>query len=209
MEADGNRVPRTALLDLFRNAIKPARIARIEQVLLKRCTRVTVLLENLIDPANGSACIRTCEGLGLNAIHIVESYEPFRTSVGITRNSDKWITTHRYNNVDEASQHLKSSGFTLVATCLDEDAVPIDQIDFASMDKIAIMLGNEERGLSGALRECADVKACIPMAGMSQSLNICKSLFVCLLSISSSASVRFFAQQQELRFAFRLSDVVL
>lgn len=61
--------------------MKPGRVNRIEEVLLGRTTRVTMLLENLTDPANASACIRTCEALGLNEMHLIESYEPFRSSM--------------------------------------------------------------------------------------------------------------------------------
>jgi tRNA (guanosine-2'-O-)-methyltransferase len=171
----GKRVPRSDLLDLFRCAVKPARLSRIEEVLMQRCKRVTVCLENLVDPANGSACVRTCEAFGLSEIHVIESYEPFRTTTGITMNADKWITTHRYRHFADAVQNLHASGFTLVATCLDSDAVPVQDIDFSSMPKVALLFGNEERGLSGAMREIADVKACIPMVGFSQSLNICGS----------------------------------
>jgi tRNA (guanosine-2'-O-)-methyltransferase len=171
----GKRVPRSDLLDLFRCAVKPARLARIEQVLMQRCKGVTVCFENLVDPANGSACVRTCEAFGLSEVHAVESYEPFRTTTGITMNADKWMTTHRYRHCSDAIQTLRASGFTLVATCLDDDAIPVQDINFLGMPKIALLFGNEERGLSIAMREAADVKACIPMAGFSQSLNICKS----------------------------------
>lgn len=170
----GTRVPRSDLLNLFRCAVKPARIWRIEQALLQRCTNVTVCLENLVDPANGSACMRTCEGLGMSEVHVVESYEPFRTSTGITMNADKWLAAHRYRHCMDAVNSLKRAGFTLIATCLDEDAVPLDDVDFTSLNKVAVLLGNEERGLSLAMRENADMKVCIPMTGFSQSLNICE-----------------------------------
>jgi tRNA (guanosine-2'-O-)-methyltransferase len=91
-------------------------------------------------------------------------------------NAEKWVTARRYRHCLDAVEVLKAGGYTLVATCLDDDAVSIDDVDFAGMraggGKIAVMLGNEERGLSKTLRDEADVKVCIPMTGMSQSLNI-------------------------------------
>lgn len=62
---------------------------RVEEVLQKRCQRVQCLFENLNDPANGAACLRTMEGLGLLVAHAVEAYEPFKVQGGITMNSDK------------------------------------------------------------------------------------------------------------------------
>lgn len=168
----GARVPRSALLDLLRNSVKPNRIYRIEEVLTSRTTRVTMLLENLVDGANASACTRTCEALGLQRMHVIESYEPFRTSMGITRNADKWIDISRYADYSAALSRLRDQGYTLIATCLDEDAVAIEEVDFGVYEKVCVMLGNEQRGLSTNIRNEADVKVKIPMVGMSQSLNI-------------------------------------
>ena len=67
---------------------------------------------------------------------------------------------------------MKKRGFTIIATCLDDDAVPLTEVDFQSMEKVCVMFGNEERGLSWALRNEADVKVYIPMSGFSQSFNI-------------------------------------
>lgn len=102
----------------------------------------------------------------------MESYEPFKVAGGVTMNADKWMAVSRYRHCLDATTAVKERGYTLVATCLDEDSVPIDQVDFSKMEKICLMFGNEERGLSFALRDCADIKVSIPMAGFSQSFNI-------------------------------------
>lgn len=117
-----------------------------------------MLLENLVDGANASACTRTCEAMGLSSMHVIESYEPFRTSMGITRNADKWIDIFRYSYFMDAVSRLKELGYTLVATCLDDDALSVEDVDFKSMDKVCVILGNEQRGLSSAIRAEADVK---------------------------------------------------
>jgi tRNA G18 (ribose-2'-O)-methylase SpoU len=57
-----------------------------------------------------------------------------------------------------AATTLKEKGFTLVATCLDDDAIPVEDVNFKSMDKVCVILGNEQRGLSAALRAESDVK---------------------------------------------------
>lgn len=82
------------------------------------------------------------------------------------------MVVKKYGHCLDAATALKEQGFTLVATCLDDDAIPISKVDFGSFDKICMMFGNEERGLSWALRHAADVKVYIPMSGFSQSFNI-------------------------------------
>lgn len=87
-------------------------------------------------------------------------------------NTPKWMVVSKYQHCLDAATALKQEGFTLVATCLDEDASPMNEVDFRAMDKVCLMFGNEERGLSFALRQVADKKVYIPMAGFSQSFNI-------------------------------------
>ncbi|CAN8069608.1 unnamed protein product [Agarophyton chilense] len=179
----GSRVKESKLINTLRDAVKPSRLKRVEEVLSNRCQRVQCLFENLHDPANGAACLRTMEGFGLLEAHAVESYEPFKVSGGITMNADKWMIVNKYRHCLDATTALKKRGFTLVATCLDGDATPISEVSFGEMEKICLMFGNEERGLSFALRDVADVKIYIPMAGFSQSFNISVSCAMFLFHV--------------------------
>lgn len=160
----GARIPRSDVLDLLRSAIKPNRIYRIEDVLAKRTSRVTVILENLVDAANASACTRTCEALGLSSMSVIDSYEPFRTTQGITMNADKWLDIRKYNHYMDAVEKVKADGYSIVATCLDADAVAIEEVDFQSLGKVCIVVGNEQRGVSFGLKEKADMKVYVGFA---------------------------------------------
>lgn len=89
----GSRVKETKLLSMLRDVVKPSRLKRVEEVLMNRSCRVQCLFENLHDPANGAACLRTMEAFGLLEAHAVESYEPFKVTGGITMNADK-VSNH-------------------------------------------------------------------------------------------------------------------
>lgn len=93
------------------------------------------------------------------------------------------MVVSKYRHCLDATTALKEQGFTLIATCLDKDAVPISEVDYKSMEKICVMFGNEERGLSYALRQVADVKVYIPMSGFSQSFNISVSCAILLFHL--------------------------
>lgn len=177
------RIKETRLLSVLRGAVRPSRLARIENVLLNRCKRVHCLFENLSDPANGAACLRTIESFGLSSASAVERYETFRVSDGITKSAHKWINVSRYRHCLDAVRDLKSNGYTLVATALDDDSVPLESVDFSGMNKIALMFGNEERGLSKALRQEADVKVAIEMKGFTESFNISVSCALMLMHL--------------------------
>jgi len=78
----------------------------------------------------------------------------------------------------------------LVAACLDDDAIPMEEVDFKSLDRVCIVFGNEERGLSDALREQADIKAYIPQLGMVQSFNISVSCAIFLQHLRAEGKIK-------------------
>lgn len=186
----GSRIPESKLLSVLRAGVRPQRLVRIEQVLAGRCKRVQCLFENLSDPANGAACLRTMEGFGLSDAHAVESYETFRMADSITKSAHKWMNVGRYRHCLDAVSHLKAQGFTLVATCLDEDSVPLDSLDFAPMERICLMFGNEERGLSRALRNEAHHKVKIEMCGFSESFNISVSCALLMMHLRHKGVIK-------------------
>lgn len=98
-------------------------------------------------------------------------------------NVTQWMMVRKYGHCLDATTALKKEGFTIIATCLDDDAVNLTDVDYKSMDKICVMFGNEERGLSWALRNVADVKVYIPMSGFSQSFNISVSCAIVLFHL--------------------------
>lgn len=97
---------------------------------------------------------------------------------------------HKYKHCEDAATELKNRGFTLIATCLDKDARPVLDVDYTKMDKICVMFGNEERGLSRALRDIADIKVYIPMVGFSQSFNISVSCAMMLFHLRERGVIK-------------------
>jgi len=142
---------------------------RIEAVLAARLVGVTALIENLHDPHNGAAALRSAEAFGLQAVHVVESEERFRFSSDVTKGCEKWLSIHRHPSFDDARARLHARGFALYA------AVPgastrLDALDFSG--PAAIVVGNEHDGLTSAAVAGSDVRFAIPMDGMTQSLNL-------------------------------------
>lgn len=185
----GGRIAERKLLKVLRASVRPQRLCRIEQVLLQRCGRVTCLFENLSDPSNGAACLRTMESFGLARAHAVEAYERFRVSGSVTKAADKWMELSTYRHCDDAAAALRSEGYTLIATCLDKDAMPLSQVDFSAMSKVALLFGNEERGLSRALRASADVKVYVEMVGFTQSFNVSVSCALMLMHLRNQGVI--------------------
>ena len=149
------------------------RKARIEQVLDSRLTSLTVVLENLHDPHNGAAALRSVEGFGLSELHVVESNEPFRFAHSVPIGCDKWVALRKYETFAACAEQLHARGFKLYA------AVPGATMTLTDIDATtpaALVFGNEHDGLSELAQQACDAVFSIPMAGFTQSFNLSVSV---------------------------------
>ncbi len=147
------------------------RIERIKYVLSHRQDDLTVVVENIHDPHNVSAIIRTCDAVGVFMINLVYTIEQFpdigkKSSAGAM----KWIYRRNFKSIDECYNKLRDEGFKIYATKLVENATSLYELDFTQ--KVAFVFGNEHRGVSDEASEKADGIFMIPMFGMVQSLNV-------------------------------------
>jgi tRNA (guanosine-2'-O-)-methyltransferase len=145
---------------------------RIEQVLNRRQPDLTVVLENVHDPHNASAVLRSCDAVGVLKVSLVYTFETPPDSFARTTSGSaaKWIDVERYDSILACYSALHDAGFAIYATALDGQARDLFDIDFTLPS--AIVFGNEVRGLSEEAIELADGTIQIPMMGMVQSLNI-------------------------------------
>ncbi len=163
------------LITYLSGFITQNKLDKIEQVLQWRTRHITVVLEDIYQPQNASAVIRTCDCFGIQDLHIIENRNEFRTNKAVTQGASKWVDLHRWtggaaNNTRPCLEHLKQQGYTLVATTLNEQAITPDELDLN--EKTAVIFGNEEAGISNQVSEMADVFLKYPMFGFTQSFNI-------------------------------------
>lgn len=155
----------------MRICITERRLDRIRDVLAKRQTDLTLVINNIHDPHNVSAILRSCDAFGIHRVHLLYTDTAFpalgKKSSGSAK---KWVETMRHQNAAALAEHLKGQGFSLVATSFSESASPLPAWDLTG--KIAIILGNEHRGVDEDLAPHIDGALYIPMQGMVQSLNV-------------------------------------
>lgn len=156
----------------------------VEKVLNNRTHHVTVVLEDIFQSQNASAVIRTCECMGLQDIHIIEMISKYEINRRVLKGANKWMNLHRYrtrgaNNVEACFQHLHEQGYKILVADPDEDGKSIHDIDVTE-GKVALLFGNELRGVSPYALQHADQKIRIPMYGFTESLNISVSVAICL-----------------------------
>lgn len=150
----------------------PERKERLVSVLNKRQSDITIVLENVFDPHNISAVMRTCDAVGIQDIYVLNTKIPPHKKWGAKSSSSaaKWLTIHQYDNAAECFSTLRKSYSTILTTHLSSDAVSLHKIDFTK--SIALVFGNEHSGVSDEIRSLADGNFIIPQVGIIQSLNI-------------------------------------
>jgi len=145
------------------------RRARIDAAAASRLTGLRLVIDNLHDPHNGAAVLRSAEAFGIQCVDVIESVEPFRFSSAVTQGCEKWIDVVRHPTFAAAAATLRAGGFALYAAVPGVDKT-IDDLDFSR--PAAVMIGNEHAGLGADAIAGADVVFGIPMPGMTRSLNL-------------------------------------
>jgi len=135
----------------------------------KKEDSLVIILDHLEDPHNLGAIIRTAEAAGADGIIIPKdrSTEVNSTSLKVSAGAIENIDIARVTNLVRSIDYLKKEGFWIVGT--DMDGTSYDEIDYNG--KIAIVIGNEGKGMSKSVKDACDFVASIPMRGKVNSLN--------------------------------------
>lgn len=159
------------------------RLQKIANLHSLRDMDLAIVLEDIHDPHNAATILRTCDAFGIQHVYYIfqqeRSYNPAKIGKSSSSSANKWLTFHIFRSAQECLNQLKTDGFTTYATMLDHDSQNFYQTDF-SRGKVAIILGNEHRGITPETAQLADHKIYIPMKGMVQSLNVSVTAAICI-----------------------------
>ena len=162
--------------------ITDKRLAKMNKVLDQRLNKLTIVLDNVFDPHNISAVLRSCEAFGIQDVHIIETIEKFKVNQEVSHKCEKWLSLHIWKDFKQCADFLKQKKFKLYSTCFADDAVSIHNIPINN--PIAIVVGNEHRGVDSEITNLCDGKVIIPMHGFVQSLNVSVASAVALAALS-------------------------
>lgn len=160
----------------------PKRKQRFQQVAHNRQFDLTVVLENVWDPHNVAAVLRTCDAVGVQEIHLVYTAEKFpgigtKAAAGVK----KWLTLVKHKNIKTCFRVLRRKKFHIYASSLAGSGRSLYQLNLKR--PTALVFGNEHRGASADAVRMADGTFCIPQVGFAQSLNISVAAAVSLYEV--------------------------
>ena len=146
-----------------------------KKVLRERTRHFTVAIEDIFQPHNASALVRTCDIFGVQDMHVIESKYKFYASRLVAKGAQKWIDFSMYNqketnNTLNCIAALREKGYKIIATTPHNESCLLQ--DFDVTQKSAFFFGVEKEGLSKDVMDNADGFLKIPMVGFTESLNI-------------------------------------
>ena len=187
---------RISLVDvLFMN---DDRKQKLLDVLSRRQADLTVVMENVDDPHNISAVMRTCEAVGIQDIYVLTTKIHKHKKFGPRSSSSaaKWLSIHQYTDAKECFAELRNRYSKILTTHLAANSVGLYEIDFTQ--STALVFGNEHDGVSDEFRAMADGNFIIPQMGIIQSLNISVACAVSIYEAMRQKTVAGHYNQQSL-----------
>jgi len=170
------------LLEHLKQFAPEGKLELFDTLIKNRTNHLTVILEDIFQPHNASACVRSCDCFGIQNTHIIENIHEYEMNPDILVGSAKWVNMTHYkdkeNNTKDCLDKLKAQGYKIVATTPLPDSKTI--YDFPLDEKIALVFGNEKDGISDVVKQEADDFVTIPMYGFTESFNISVSVALCV-----------------------------
>ena len=177
-----------SLISYLEGFITESRCNLFHKIIQTRTRYITVALEDIYQPQNASAVLRTCDCFGIQDVHIIENSNTYNINPDVSLGSDKWLNLIKHNqeksNTANAIRLLKDEGYRIVATTPHKNDVDLNDFDL-SKGKTALLFGTELNGLSDEALSEADEFMKIPMFGFTESFNISVSAAIILHQLST------------------------
>ena len=162
------------------------KIELFQEKIKDRTKHITVVLEDIFQPHNASAVLRSCDCFGVQDVHIIENRYKYQVNPDVALGSSKWLNLNKYNKSEQNTvscfKTLKEQGYKIIATTPHKDDFSL--YDIPVDEKLAIVFGTEKEGLSETALEHADGFMRIPMYGFTESFNISVSAALSLYELT-------------------------
>lgn len=144
---------------------------KVFKVLEQRQPDLTLVMEDIHDPHNVSAMLRSADAVGIMGVNLVYTTAKYpKIGSKSSSSANKWVSRRKFPSVRECYGKLREEGYQILATKLDENAKQLYEFDLTK--PTAFVFGNEHAGVTDDAATLADATVYIPMMGMIQSLNV-------------------------------------
>ena len=174
-------------LEYLEGFVSDKRKATFHKVLEQRTRHFTVVLEDIFQPHNSSAVVRTCDIFGVQDVHVIQNKYSSKVSRHVAKGSQKWLDIKKFNqsanNTQDCLDDLRNNGYQIIATTPHNESCYLHDFDFTK--KSAFVFGVEKEGVSDYIMNQADGFLKIPMVGFTESLNISVAAAIILQEVTT------------------------
>lgn len=185
------------------------RVQRIRDVVAQRQAGFVVVLEDIHDPHNAEAILRSCDAFGVQEVYLIfdkhTPWNPRKVGKQSSSSAHKWLDFHIFRSTKACLKSLKRRKYKIVATSLQEQSKSPAEIDLRAK-KLALLVGNEHSGLSAEALALADSVCKIPMRGMIESFNVSVATALFLYEITRQRSEKAKAYGLSAKEKLRLEE---
>ena len=175
------------LLAYLEGYITEKRKNTFHRVLNERTRHFAVVLEDIYQPHNASAVVRSCDIFGVQDVYAIENKFTNKVSRHVAKGSQKWLNINRFkedgDNTKACLEDLRGKGYQIIGTTPHTDSCVL--ADFDVTKKTAFVFGAEKDGISDYIKQEADGFLKIPMVGFTESLNISVAAAIILNDVTS------------------------
>ena len=197
--------PAETVIEALSNVVTVERLRRIEAVIEGRTDSLVVVLDRVSDPHNASAVLRSADAFGVQNVYAIVGPHGFRASRGVSKGTHRWIDVVRYESAEACVRRLKANGYAIYVAAMDAEQSPRD---LTVVPRIAVVFGNEHRGVSEELRAMADGAFSIPMRGFVESLNVSVAAAITIETLTNAGRTKLDpARRRELLARFLMNSV--
>ena len=181
-----DKTTKQELFDFFAEYLTDHRKELFNNIIRFRTRHITVVLEDIYQPHNASAVLRSCDLTGVQDVHIIENKNNYEVNPEVAMGSFKWLNLYKYNekenNTLETFNKLRNEGYKIIATTPHKNDMLLEELPLDN--KLALVYGTELTGLSDIAIENADGYMRIPMYGFTESYNISVSVAITLFTLT-------------------------
>lgn len=170
---------------LLQSFLTPTRRDKMLAVASARTERIRLVVQDIHDPHNVSACLRSADAFGVQHCDVVTLKERFHAST-VARGVASWLTIKRHHSIAACVQSLRQAGYHIYAGVPPAPGV-LTLAELPIQHKIAVVFGNEHAGIDKAWLPHIDQPFTIPMVGMVESLNISVGAAITLQYLTDKA----------------------
>ena len=151
----------------------------------QRVFPIVLVCDGLKTPSNIGALIRVCDALGIPEIIFCNSQINFNSPrlQKTARNTQHYVSYSENKNTLNAIINLKDNGFKIIALEITDSSESIENLPLFDNQKIALIIGNENEGVSDKVLTNSDLCAHISMYGRNSSMNVVQATSIALYSL--------------------------